>query len=990
VGITGQDMRSTSDIAGGTVQCQRLRRGWSMRQLAALSRWACCLVLALSGVRSELEAATTTWVGQPSVTRFTPADTDANPYSFAVLPLASGEVFVGNSDGLLRYFGQHWQHIELPGSGAARSLALGADGRIYVGGYQHFGVLKRAVDGRYSFDSLERLFFPDAVGAPLGEIWDTIAVPEGVYFATSKQLFLVGYDGRRATIDLPGVLLGLFDPGGEPVVALRDRRLFKLSGTELLPWFKAGGRVRALVRTAPEHYWMLTDKGRMFAIDGATVEPQSYAGQSLLETASPYSMTRLPGGDYAIGTLSGDIVRLSADLSHFELWPSGPAPVIGLAVDSENHLWAATEADIMRLSLSDAWSLIDRSNGLRGPVTHAAKYQGRLFVSTSVGLFGAVREATGGLRFELVALPQTEVNHLAATPVGLMMAAREGIYLWRDQQLLPVVTDLLSWRLFASRVIAGRIYAIEDAGLLALDLDGDSYRVSQRFSDPSYRFDEIAESADGSLWIDRLLADPMHFAMQADGRTLAAPESLALGADRAPDSNAAVLEVDGQALVSTDQALLSWNGTEFAPVHDHPLLQAGLAPSSELRTRTCGDGSVFAFTTHRLFRRDAKPSDGFVELQPMAGGTRGIVDVQCTDADGLAWIGTWSGMVRFDPAAQRAELAREAPVMEAIRLDSDQGQWRWLPLQASAASLPLFRQIRFDYASPLISPALRYQSQLRGYDQAWVDGGTAGSREFSALPPGDYRFEARALDAGGIAGPSMQYAFRVAPRWYQTPWAGLALLGALSILFVLLLRWRSNALERRNQDLETLVSERTDTLAQRSLELELANKRLSELADLDGLTGVANRRKLEFELDSAWSAARASDGHLSLLLIDVDHFKQFNDTYGHALGDERLKSIAERLAGWVGPGELLARYGGEEFVLLMPESTIDVALERADAIRRDARHAGEDGIRSSISIGISERRKHQANDAAQLFEYADLALYRAKNAGRDRVEVYTD
>ncbi|MCB1600280.1 MAG: GGDEF domain-containing protein, partial [Xanthomonadales bacterium] len=255
--------------------------------------------------------------------------------------------------------------------------------------------------------------------------------------------------------------------------------------------------------------------------------------------------------------------------------------------------------------------------------------------------------------------------------------------------------------------------------------------------------------------------------------------------------------------------------------------------------------------------------------------------------------------------------------------------------------------------------------------------------------PGRYRFEARTIDAG-LAGPPLSYEFTVLPDWYQTWSARLVAIIGMFAFFASLLRWRSGRLERRNQELEALVSERTEALNQRSMQLEAANKRLSELADLDGLTGVANRRKLEFELEEAWAAARAADAHLSLLLIDVDHFKQFNDTFGHALGDERLKAIAGRLSGWVGPGELLARYGGEEFVLLMPGSSIDVALERADAIRRDARQTGQDGARSSISIGIAERIRHKPVDQAQLFEYADLALYRAKNAGRDRVEVYTE
>jgi diguanylate cyclase (GGDEF)-like protein len=946
------------------------------------------LLLLLAMLGAAASAAADSWVGQPSLSRYTPADTDAHPYSFSVLALDDGQIFVGNSEGLLRYFGQRWTRIEMPGAGAARSLALGADGRVYVGGYQNFGVLERSQDGRYRFSSLERSFFPDSVGAPLGEVWDTVTSADGVYFATSQTVFFVGYDGRRATIALPGRLLAMFAPGGDPVVALRDRQLLRLHGTELRPWLRAPGRVRGLVEIGSDEYWLLTDRGRLYQIVGNKVEARTHGAEDLLQAATPYVMVALPGAGYAIGTLSGEIVRVNADFSQHSIWPTGPAPVIGLAVDRENHLWAATEADVLRLSLSDAWSLIDRSNGLRGSVTHAVVHQERLYVSTSVGLYGALRDSGGGARFEPVALAQSEVNHLASTPIGLLVAAREGVYLWRDGQLESMVDDLLAWRLFRSRFIVDRYYAVEDTGLLVLDRAQDRYQLTQRFSDPQYRFDEIAEAADGSLLVDRLLADPMHFPMLADGR-LGDPVAIDVSAERGVDRSAAVLEIDGRALIATDSVLLGLDGQRPTVIGAHPLIEAGLAPTSDLRTRTCADGSVFAFNGRRLLRRDADPAQPFVELRPMDGGTRGVIDVQCSANDGVAWIGTWSGMVRFDPRAPRVVPQRVAPVMERVRLDAADGSTRWLSLVPGLAELEPFRLIRFEYASPVISSRMRYQSRLDGYDQDWVDGAD-GHREFSALPPGEYRFEARAIDAAGIPGPILAYPLRVPRAWYQTVWIAIAALASIVAMFLWLLRWRSRTLERRNSELEALVSERTEALAQRSHELELVNKRLSELADLDGLTGVANRRKLEHELDDAWSAARAADAHLALLLIDVDHFKQFNDTYGHALGDERLKAIAERLAGWVGPGELLARYGGEEFVLLMPGTSIEVAIERADAIRRDARHAGQDGSRSSISIGVSERIKHKPTSTAQLFEFADLALYRAKNAGRDRVEVYTE
>lgn len=977
-------MSRASDDSGQLAR--RLRRGCArLRGVLACAG----MLLAAVALPDPACADADNWIGQPSLTRYSPADTDAHPYSFSVLALEDGQIYVGNSDGLLRYFGQRWQRIPMPGAGAARSLAFGADGKVYVGGYQNFGVLKRGVDGRNEIVSLESGFFPDSVGAPLGEVWDTAAVADGVYFATSRQIFFVGYDGRQASISLPGKLLAMFSPGGPPVVVLRDRRMFQLHGKELRPWLTAAGRVRGLVRQGPSQYWLLTDTGNLYRIDGDQAVPREHAAEAMLKTANPYTMIALPDGGYAIGTLSGDIVRVNADFTSYSVWPTGPAPVLGLAVDRENHLWAATETDIVRMSLSEAWSLIDRSHGLRGGVTHAAEYQGRLYVSTSVGLFGAIRDDSGAARFETVALAQNEVNDLLATPIGLLLGAREGIYLWRDQQLLPLVGDMLVWRLIPSRYVPGRIYAVEDTGLVVLDRQGEGFAVVQRFSDPSFRFDEIAEAADGSLWVDRLLADPMRFAMQ-EGHRLGAPEEFKLGDQRDPDHSAAVLDIDGQVLVSTDSALLAWDGQRFAPVERHPLIVAGLAPSSDVRVRTCGDGSVFAFNARRLLRRDPDPAQPFVELRPMDGGARGIVDVQCGDDNGRAWIGTWSGMVRFDPRAARTPPLRAAPVMERVRMDVEGGKIRWLPLKPESIEVEKFRQIRFEYASPVISTRLHYQSRLLGHERNWVDGGTEGSREFSSLAPGDYSFEARALDETGVAGPPLRYAIHVSAAWYQSGLAMFAALAWIVVLFLLLLRWRSRTLERRNHELETLVSERTEALALRSHELELANKRLSELADLDGLTGVANRRKLEFETDNAWLAARAADAHLAMLLIDVDHFKQFNDTYGHALGDERLKAIAERLSGWVGPGELLARYGGEEFVLLMPGSSIEVALERADAIRRDARHAGQEGTRSSVSIGIAERLKHKPNDAAQLFEFADLALYRAKNAGRDRIEVYTE
>ena len=135
-------------------------------------------------------------------------------------------------------------------------------------------------------------------------------------------------------------------------------------------------------------------------------------------------------------------------------------------------------------------------------------------------------------------------------------------------------------------------------------------------------------------------------------------------------------------------------------------------------------------------------------------------------------------------------------------------------------------------------------------------------------------------------------------------------------------------LQERNSRLEALIEERTH-------ELELANLKLELLGNSDGLTGIANRRNFDTTLLQEWNRAKRSGFPLALIMLDVDHFKHFNDHLGHLSGDDCLRSLANILISQVRrSGELAARYGGEEFVLLMPDSTVQSALETAGRIQR--------------------------------------------------------
>jgi two-component system cell cycle response regulator len=189
--------------------------------------------------------------------------------------------------------------------------------------------------------------------------------------------------------------------------------------------------------------------------------------------------------------------------------------------------------------------------------------------------------------------------------------------------------------------------------------------------------------------------------------------------------------------------------------------------------------------------------------------------------------------------------------------------------------------------------------------------------------------------------------------------------------------------DERNQ-LEARVLERT-------MELRAANSKLEQLATTDPLTGIGNRRRMTEQINKELERSRRTLHPLSLLMVDIDHFKHVNDDYGHEAGDRAIVAVSKALAGGMRSVDMASRFGGEEFVLLLPETEMDVAGHAAERLRATVAAlsiAGDNGerIALTISIGVAVSDPNGALDSASsLLSRADKALYRAKHEGRDRV-----
>ena len=273
----------------------------------------------------------------------------------------------------------------------------------------------------------------------------------------------------------------------------------------------------------------------------------------------------------------------------------------------------------------------------------------------------------------------------------------------------------------------------------------------------------------------------------------------------------------------------------------------------------------------------------------------------------------------------------------------------------------------------------RHSYRLAGFDRNWIDTDNASRPvSYTNLAPGDYTLQLRKSDPDGGAAVRLDVPVRVRPAWHQQDWVRALAVLALLACVAGVVQARTALLRRHKRELEAMVAART-------AELRATQGHLETMAYSDPLTGLPNRRMFTDEIRRMAAQAQRDGVPFTLLLIDLDHFKQINDTFGHDAGDALLLEAAERLRHAVRQADRVARLGGDEFaVLLAPgrdETVAGMICQRiVDDMARPIMH-NTIGMRVSASIGAANFASQ--DDVDSVYKAADLALYQAKAAGRN-------
>ncbi|MBY0239482.1 MAG: diguanylate cyclase [Burkholderiaceae bacterium] len=422
-----------------------------------------------------------------------------------------------------------------------------------------------------------------------------------------------------------------------------------------------------------------------------------------------------------------------------------------------------------------------------------------------------------------------------------------------------------------------------------------------------------------------------------------------------------------------------------------------------LALRSDHAGRLWASTIAGLYRID--PASGQSMLYtPSDGLTDGYtINSVASAPDGTLYFGGVHGMTAVTPQAVRSmSVAPQVAITDVtvfnrslgdsaqddgIKLEGPLTAPRALTL-SSQASVFSIEFAALHYTEPLQN---RYAYQLVGFDPDWVYTDAAHrSASYTNLNPGTYTFRVRAANHRGVwSAEAATLSITITPPFWQRWWfrlsAALLVLGALAGAY----RWRIRRLQHQQRLLEQLVAART-------AQLEESNRKLEALSTTDGLTGVRNRRGFDAALAAEWRRAARTGQTLALMMLDVDHFKKYNDLYGHQAGDTSLRQVAQLITSHGRrTTDLVARYGGEEFVLLSASTNAADAYGTAAAICTELQrlalpHAASPFGVITVSAGVAVLAPNETNSPEALVQLADEALYRAKQKGRNQALLAMD
>jgi diguanylate cyclase (GGDEF)-like protein len=930
--------------------------------------------------------------GTPLIKRYLPQDYLSSSGHNAIISDESGRIYVGSSEGLLIFDGTQWELAEIPRRPGIRDVLKASDGKIYLAADGTFGVLNKNANGQWIYQDLLKESKLNLTKNNIDVVWLAVEANNGVYFQTDDFLFYVSFDRKTQThwpiarnvrhlFQHKNKLYSRIDQVG--FSRFENGNFFLEKGGEKFSSTPIAGMI-----DKGDWRLIINDDGFFRSDDKGSIKKLPSLDAKVLKGLGSYEALLLPDQSIVIGTRSGEVLRFDEALKLKQRIKIGNFPVIDLTKDLEGGLWVVTEGDIVRINIPSPWSYYDESQGVHGAVYDFEWHRDALWLAGSIGVSRIYQTHGSGMQTEKMPWVPHEAFSIKKINQDLLIAHRDGLLVLDGDQALPRYLETPEnesvFSLVHSKHNKDLVYALGDYNLFVLSNRSGRWQILRRHPLEGISPFNLMELAQGELWIGNRNKQQARWLLDTNSLDITRKESFVIA--NVPKSNRDYIQttysIDNQVYIVSSDKNYRFDGKQFIADNSEPFKL--LARPYELQVEE-NDQGRFAYTTREIWHQP-KNQKVWKILRGGLSNTAGYDNVKLNQ-DGVLRIATWGGILQYLPHAEKIEKKPYLLGFEYVTaVAADAEKTVSLPLNTfkQKSQVPAGHNLKLRFQLINLESGVDFRYRLSQISKEWSEW---ADRDLfiRTLPPGDYLFELEAKTRGGEMVAPVTYEFTVLPYWYQRLWvqilAGVLLLMLIGFITNMMIRARVARYRSDNERLEGKISERTQ-------ELEVANQRLSELAIEDELTGIANRRALEQGLQREWYRCQDLNVCLSAMMIDVDHFKQYNDKHGHLEGDKLLREIAQSLQfEHDSQRELFARFGGEEFALLLPGIDLEETLRRAELIRSKISKFPN---KITVSIGVAGFVPTVHLEKNSLLRRADAALYRAKRQGRNRVEADSD
>ncbi|WP_372761424.1 two-component regulator propeller domain-containing protein [Pseudoalteromonas sp.] len=712
------------------------------------------------------------------------------------------------------------------------------------------------------------------------------------------------------------------------------------------------------------------------------------------------SMLEDSQGDLWFGTINKGIFRLSDNtLEQLDEKDGLPANrILSLLQDSEHSIWVGTNAGLFRLRAApfSSWT---KKRGLSGDYvrTVMSHSDGSLWVGGSTGLdrfnnaeITTIANATTGTPYSVLSLLEGDNGDVwvGTYTSGVLKVSNNHITPFLNRGSGLGSNEVRSLLLDAKR----RLWIGSAMGLTRVEQDGTLVQFTNKKELPSGFILALAEDSRGNVWIGTgngvvvfdnateqftAVTFPAQFAAQYAFGFYIEQDYTWMATDRGlvryQHSNGAMAMLGREHGLPVDKLFQVLHaGNAFWLTSNRGIIQVD---------RTDVNNILDANQPQPLLYQLYDEGDGMLSAQANGGSTPSAT----VHSNGTLWFATAKGVSTVNPHRLHETNQLALPtIIENFVVD---GSPTALPLDNETVLLPPgVSRLSFQYAglSFIMPQRLRFQTQLKGFNQGWVDRQQINMAEYTNLPAGEYTFMVRAGYPNGQWQQNEKVIHFViqAHYWQKFSFKLMVFLSFLLLIYALY-KYRLYHYKKVEAQLMERVEQQTHALQQQA-------NAFSYQATHDQLTGLPNRRAFDSWLGEHFATYKAQNKPLAMAIMDIDHFKRINDSWSHMVGDKVICKIADILNMHCAGEQKTARWGGEEFTLVFPNQTAAQAQLICEQLRLAIANNDYSNIADNLqditaSFGIAD--SIDVADHDRLLARADQALYTAKNTGRNRIVV---